>query len=368
MLTHSPSTGEVRAEGCHPCGSVWSCPSCAARITEVRCGDLIEATRVWAERGGSTAMLTLTVPHGRRDALVELWSRLRAAMVGLREHRTWKLLVRSHIAGIVRATEITVGEANGWHPHFHLLLFVNGSLDAQAVAGLQARISAVWQQVAVNAGLGLPDAKIGCNLVTGKTVHDRLAAYVAKWARPAAPAEMQELRKRSWGAERELTKLHVKRCGDAQRHTPFELLDAYASAVTPSALDRYRGLWLEYVTAMKGQRQLVWSRGLKAMLAGMGATFDDRSDEEVAASHAEDAVPVATVSAEQWRWLVLLRLAESMLSALAVSPLQATADVVLAEVARRRDTIRRIQHVRASNDPPPWPDAGNHDLARQSAA
>lgn len=41
------------------------------------------------------------------------------------------------------------------------------------------------------------------------------------------------------------------------------------------------GLFMEYVNAIKGSRQLVWSRGLKAAVG-----VDDKTDEEIAQEEA----------------------------------------------------------------------------------
>src|SRR5690606_25691721 len=55
-------------------------------------------------------------------------------------------------------------------------------------------------------------------------------------------------------------------------------------------------LFLEYVEAMKGQRQLVWSRGLKAEVG-----IAEKSDAEVAAEEvtkADDRIPLTLAA---WR-------------------------------------------------------------------
>ena len=309
-------TGRVRVAGAHACGSVWTCPQCAARITESRAADLVEAVRVW-RAVGAVAMLTLTIPHQRCDSLAELHAKLRIAMALLRGHRTWKAITKEHIAGSVRATEVTYG-AHGWHPHFHVLLFTKSTLDAGALAGLRARISAVWQWAAVQAGLGEPDHLAGTNLVAGETVDERLALYVSKFTTPATVEQLIELRKRSWGVERELSKWHTK--ASAHGLAPFQMLDLLATTLPRAQRERMTGLWLEFATATKGQRQLVWSRGLKAMLVERGAVLSDLSDEERATQAAPAETALLRIDRTSWRWIVGLRLVQPLLDSCEQTP------------------------------------------------
>ncbi|MFY0026513.1 rolling circle replication protein, Rep63 protein, partial [Acinetobacter baumannii] len=67
-----------------------------------------------------------------------------------------------------------------------------------------------------------------------------------------------------WGIESELTKGHVKK-GRNGGFTPFDLLQL--SMYSETVFEKYCGkLFQEFAIAMKGARQLVWSRGLKALL------------------------------------------------------------------------------------------------------
>jgi hypothetical protein len=326
-------TGRLRVAGAHACGSVWTCPQCAARITESRAADLVEAVRVWRTALGGVAMLTLTIPHQRCDSLADLHEKLRLAMDNMQGHRTWKAIRKEHFAGSVRAAEVTFG-AHGWHPHFHVLVFTKTLLDAGALAGLRARISAVWQWAAVEAGLGEPDHFAGTHLVAGVTVDERLAAYVSKFTTPATAEQLVELRKRSWGVERELSKWHTK--ASAHGLAPFQMLDLLATNLPRAQRERMTGLWLEFATATKGQRQLVWTRGLKEMLVARGAVLSDATDKEVASQ----AVPAETVllriDRTSWRWIVGLRLAQALLDLCEVSPVQSV-DFLAASMAAVQD-------------------------------
>jgi hypothetical protein len=91
-----------------------------------------------------------------------------------------------------------------------------------------------------------------------------------------------------WGLSHEMTKSSSKQ-GRLSGVHPFQLANQDATA----------HLFVEYVRAMKGQRQLVWSRGLKK-LAGVL----DKSDEQIAAEEvtkADDRIPVPI---DAWRYVL----------------------------------------------------------------
>jgi hypothetical protein len=218
------------------------------------------------------------------DAMTSAWSKLWAGNMGV------KLRESLLLAGHIRALEVTHG-ANGFHPHFHALLFVwPGRTKEQNWEALTKR----WQSVTVRAGLPVPDLVRGCRVDDG----EKASAYVAKGV---------------WGLESEVTKGHVKK-GKRGSRTPFDLLRDYMAG------DRRAGaLWRVYVDAFAGRRQLYWSNGLKKLLA-----IADLSDEEIANRPDEEhALLLARISDDQWRQIyrrglvsAVLDLAESSVDGL----------------------------------------------------
>ena len=55
------------------------------------------------------------------------------------------MLKRLGYKGRIVATEVTWGEQNGWHPHYHMILFFDHEINAQ---GLQTRLALEWQRLA----------------------------------------------------------------------------------------------------------------------------------------------------------------------------------------------------------------------------
>jgi hypothetical protein len=82
-----------------------------------------------------------------------------------------------------------------------------------------------------------------------------------------------------------LTKGHVKK-GKQGGLTPFDLLRL--SVDDP----KYGKLFQEFALAFKGSRQLMWSRGLKALLL-----ISDQADEDLAQETEKDAIELCEVQA-----------------------------------------------------------------------
>jgi len=248
-------------EGLQTCGSVWNCPCCSARISSTR-RDELNLLLSWARaQGHSVQMVTLTARHGRGDELVDLLNRMKGAKRRWAQHRAYRRL-KPIIVGTVTATEVTGGGANGWHPHFHMIIVSAGSVDLD-------KLREPWLASLRASGLNGTGA--------GWLVQDASQAgrYVAKWG--AAEEVALGARKKGRGGL-----------------TPMQLL----AASCDYADKRASFLWREYSSAFQGRRQLVWSRGLKAMV-GVGDIADDEAarDQQQDGQQEEGRV---NVSADEW--------------------------------------------------------------------
>jgi hypothetical protein len=96
-----------------------------------------------------------------------------------------------------------------------------------------------------------------------------------------------------WGLEREMTKGHIKKARKGS--TPFDLL----RACLHDDDRRAAALFLEYAKAFKGKRQLVWSKGLKALF-----DLSDETDEEISAHLDDQAVQLGKIELEDWRLIL----------------------------------------------------------------
>ncbi len=261
-------TTRAAFKGLRVCGSVWVCPVCARRISETRRRELNRLLEFGRAQGLIPVMLTYTNQHQAGDDLRAQLAGMKTAKDKLRQRQQWRK-IKSRIVGTVTATEVTFG-GNGPHVHFHEIALVKASGEAEAV-GLFEGMAEKWRDCLRTVGL---DA----DLAHGFTVRgaDRAGAYVAKW-----------------GAAEELALTGAKR-GRKGGQTPRELL-----AAAHDGDKRAAAIWIDFVAAFRGRRQLVWSQGLKA-LAGV----DDVEDQEAATDETQDGQTqevIANISAEDWR-------------------------------------------------------------------
>lgn len=223
-------------EGLQTCGSVWACPCCGARISQTRRDELNQLLSWARSQGHHVSMVTLTARHGRDDDLEDLLSKMKDAKGRWARHRSYRVL-KTMVVGSVTATEVTGGGAHGWHPHFHVIFITSGEVDFSPLRD-------AW--LASLRGAGLDGTGSGWDVRDAGEV----GTYLGKW-----------------GAAEELA-LKDRKKGRSGR-TPAQLL-----AASCDEGDKTAGrLWAEYARVFHGRRQLVWSRGLKA-LAGIGEVDD----------------------------------------------------------------------------------------------
>jgi len=275
------------------CGSVWRCPVCSAKIAARRRLELIDAMDAHKAVGGCVNMLTLTCPHQWGDDLVDLLTKQAKALNYFHMDREVKaVLAEMGTIGQVRALETTHGrlspQNNGWHPHYHILLFqgVNvdlGRFDDAQMRDWQVRLYLRWANACKLAGLGEPSFEHGLKLDDGS----RAEKYMTKW-----------------GLEDEMTKGHTKKALHGE--TPFDFLRAY---LVDKNDKQAAALFIEFANTFKCKRQLVWSKGLKKRF-GIGDKTDDQiADEKVDPSHL-----LSKLTDDQWRDVLAVEGREVVLS------------------------------------------------------
>jgi len=266
--------------GLQTCGSVWACPVCSAKIAERRRVEIMAAMAAHKAGDGCVNLLTLTAPHQRTDVLRDLLYKQSEALKFLFKDRSVKsVFAEMGVIGQIRALEVTHGRRsdhnNGWHPHYHFLLFCGSGVDlarfdASQMMDWATRLYLRWASCCERAGLGTPSFAHGLKLDDGS----KAAKYVSKW-----------------GLEDEMTKGHTKKALHGE--TPFDFLRAYLE--DPN--DKQAGaLFKEFAETFKGKRQLHWSPGLKKHFA-----IGESSDEELASKMEDYAALLGTITLEQWR-------------------------------------------------------------------
>ncbi len=267
--------------GLMACGSVWTCPVCAPKIQAVRALEVRSAIDRWTAQGGSVVLITQTVPHprdkdGRTEPLEPLLERFAGA---LRRFKGCRAYTRASglfgIAGSIRALEVTHG-VNGWHPHAHTILFLQGS--PPPLQHMKLELFRLWESAAARAGFVRELSSDAFDVQDASKVKN----YVTKLG-----TEYQ------WSSEHELVKAHSKR-GSSHSLTPFDMLRRYLEAPDDGQL---LALFAEYAYTFHGKRQLVWSDGLKKRLLGS----EGLTDEQVAASIGESDEVLARIPFSDWK-------------------------------------------------------------------
>jgi hypothetical protein len=262
--------------GLQTCGSVWTCPVCAAKIAERRRVELLHAIDTHKAAGGALSLLTLTTPHQRGDNLAALLEQQGKALQGfLRDRKVKEVFAEMGYLGQVRALEVTHGRRsdrnNGWHPHFHILQFHQVAGREADRKDWTARLYLRWVVYCEKAGLGTPSFRHGIKLDDGTKARQ----YVTKW-----------------GLEDEMTKGHTKKA-KAGGETPFDLLRAFLDDKEDG---QAAALFREFAECFRGKRQLSWSNGLKARFK-----MEEKTDEQISQEHLENAFLLGEITIDQWR-------------------------------------------------------------------
>lgn len=243
--------------GIETCGSVWLCPACASKIAEGRRQEVRALAEAHCRAGGEIYMAAFTLRHHRwqkaselRDAVTSSWSKMLAG-------KPWQR-ARDKVGcvGGVRALEVTHG-SNGWHPHLHVVFFIEGVkppaegavMLPQMVAAMHAeKQNAIdefgiwlferWSKIVHRAGYGWCEPSIW--KFERAAQYDAVTDYVVKG-----------------NFDMELTRGHMKLAKGGGR-SPWQLLADY------DAGDANAGrLFQDFAAAFKGARQLTYFGDLR---------------------------------------------------------------------------------------------------------
>lgn len=273
------------------CGSVWTCPTCSAKINRARQLQIEQCYNLFAEQSESDClMITFTIKHGFSDRLSETFDRLKQAFRRLQKSFIYKCISgfsktktsggkkslikydsQLRYVGRISATELTHG-ANGWHPHLHQLWFFDRKLSKREIESLRAQLFVAWESACVAVGLAAP-LEFFNGKPLGVDVRRALsaAAYLTKFGV-----------ERRWGVEKELAGSHKKKARKSGR-TPFQLLFDSMSGDA-----RAGQLFVEFAEATLGKHQLEFTPGLRERLNKLVAGIET-SDSELSASLADNS-------------------------------------------------------------------------------
>jgi hypothetical protein len=239
--------------GIESCGSIWACPSCAAKKRSSRAEELRTAYQAIQDDPtlNPGLFMTFTIRHNKTIPLKTLMTTIQNAYAQMRSSRAWReLMDRIGHVGIIRATEITYSFKNGWHPHFHRWLITESRDSNKALQAADAEITELWTKAVAKASNDkamIPNRERGCHLT--RVTSNGVAGYIAK-------TQDHKTSSRTSIAY-EMMRADLKETRSTDNIMPFQMLDMDEN-MAPK--------WCEYVTATKGHRASAWSRGPKDRL------------------------------------------------------------------------------------------------------
>lgn len=274
-------TGKSFFGGLLVCGSVWTCPVCAAKISEKRKQELESAFEQYRSNGGHISMLTLTFSHKKMDRLRDILEQFGQATKKFMSGRAFND-IRSELGliGRIRVLEVTYGD-NGFHPHTHIALFHDNDVDLE---NMRLKMFDLWEKACVKFGLKT-NYEHGLNLQSGEEADE----YISKHG--------------TWSLEQELSKSHIKKAKFGSL-SPFDFLRVYLQTED----EKYLNLFREYATYFKGKRQVQWSQGLKKRFV-----LEEKTDEELAKEKLEEADILGLLNYEEWKTVLKYELRSMLL-------------------------------------------------------
>ncbi|MEV5667118.1 hypothetical protein [Streptomyces flaveolus] len=353
VIVAQTAAGTSVVLGLMRCGRIWLCPVCAASIRHKRAEEITQAVTEWIRQGGVAYLVTFTARHASKDALADLMDAIQGtrktpttprrpgAYQRLITGGTWAGRpdrgidgIRDHVGyiGMIRATEVTVGLAHGWHPHIHAIVFLGGRTVGERAEkrvvetfepteGQFDMWQTNWRYTWVKTlqkinpkyrpsdecdrrdcpckGLGHGvDFK---RLETERDAND-LAEYIAKTQDGKAPAL-------------ELARADLKTAG-GENVTPFQMLGRIGDLTGGMTEDDADGIgslewnlhrWHEYERATKGRRAIEWTRYLRSMLGIDGGDTEADDLDLLLAADADGGELRAGVAVTEDGWHAVTR-------------------------------------------------------------
>lgn len=289
--------GATHFRGVETCGSIWQCPVCSAKIAHKRSIEVQALADAHETAGGSVYMATFTMRHHQFNRAKYLKSTVTKAWQKMQSGKPWGRLKNEHgITGTVRALEITHG-GNGWHPHLHVLLLTEKTLDETEMELMKLDLFERWAAKIKSLN---GTTEIGAFDLRKASSGIEAASYIAKW-----------------GAGHEIAKGAGK---SASGRSVWDLLKA-------SEFDPEAGrLFKEYADAFKGARHLTYSKGSREAydlrdpetdleLAIDGTTAGEKVDKETGEVSSIETGRISIFDSGTWKRCVDLQIIPLLLEA-----------------------------------------------------
>jgi len=269
------SDGVASIRGVRRCGGVHSCFQCGPKVRNGRAQEVRQVANRHLAMGGSLVFATFTMRHHAGHRLALLWSTVAGAWTQMRSGGRSKVLEATYgVSGYVRALEVTHGQ-NGWHPHLHVLLLIDGDLPGYLFKMLQWELAEAWKNEVARHGWMNAVSDSALRIERVRDAGD-VAGYVTKVDGTCIDQEM--------------TRADLKTARRKGR-TPWQIFRDFLDYGDPADLE----LWREYEQASKGKNAVTFSRHLRERYAVQVRTDVELAEEQT--GH----VSWASLDHQSWR-------------------------------------------------------------------
>ena len=268
VVKSGPRKGQMTTSlrGVALCASPWCCPVCGPKIAVSRAVAMEPQAAALSARGWSAWLLTLTVRHSKKNSLAAMFDLFGKAWSGMTSGRSVSLY-RKRSGGFeyVRGYDATWSPRNGWHLHFHLVLFFGP--DAGNGKDAAAWFLERWlKQVHDNDGDALPraqDMRPAGNAAAAAAYAMTLAGVGKHTDRHPEGSEVVEDKdgKRYAAASfRSMAEATAAAAKKGRKEGGLTSAELRAGALAGNA--RQAAAYLEFVRETKGKRAVLVSEGL----------------------------------------------------------------------------------------------------------
>jgi plasmid rolling circle replication initiator protein Rep len=253
----------ARLANVHTCDCGYACPVCAPKIAMKHATELAAAVTAAYKKGWTVIHVTYTLSHHKGESLEKVLSSLadarRKYFLAGRGFQT--ISQKIGLEGSARALEVTTGD-NGWHPHFHELMF----LSAGVYDGLEADLTQRW--IASLAKLGATASEDHALRIEEGSQH--ISEYLNKFGRLPEDG--------GHSVEMELSHGYSK-VARKEGKTPFALLTAAADG------DEHAGALFSWQSLKKISNLSLFPAVLMAATAGFEVLVELLDDYDLVPDH-----------------------------------------------------------------------------------
>lgn len=277
--------GKAFFHGYKTCNNNWLCPVCSRRISYLRGLEVLKAGQ-WALNNGYTlAMITLTNQHTKGMLPATCMDIHLNALKSFNKSRAVKDYLREVSVGWITGNEVLHGE-NGCHFHSHRLVILKQGCTI--TADIEKRLRKSWADSLVKAGLESSSVKVLAKKAMDIQLNCSVSSYISKW-----------------GVDKELTASgskegHGMSLFEVFMSGDYKTFFKYALAFSPRRNEEI------------GQQvyKLRWSKGLKEKVG-----LKDLNDRQIQAEEAKEAILIALIGADAWKYIMENGLRKAVLEA-----------------------------------------------------